>query len=145
MGYVYVAEAGKYCKIGISETSVDQRMKTLQTGCPEKIRRVWCSRNIPDHLECEKQLHDHFKTVNTSGEWFEVSFFEAAEEANRVCQNGADKELIQKLINENRNLKERLGEAITKEEIADAIVYLVKRSKEERFYGGMEVRSCRQD
>ena len=86
MGYVYVFEAGKHCKIGISDKSVEQRKMSIQTGCPVKIQRVWCSRNIPDALACEKRLHNYFRQKNTSGEWFEIPFFEAAEEADENVQ-----------------------------------------------------------
>ena len=129
MGYVYVAEAGKHCKIGISEHSVEQRMKSIQTGCPFKIQRVWCSRNIPDALACEKLLHNHFKDKNTSGEWFEIPYFEAAEEADKVCKNGADAIRIKALEKENEQLKEMLKEAYTKEEIAEAVIRIFPKKQ----------------
>ena len=129
MGYVYVAEAGKYCKIGISDKSVEQRMKSVQTGCPVKIQRVWCSRNIPDALDCEKILHNHFRHKNTSGEWFEISFFEAAEQADKVCRNGADQMRIQSLEAEITQLKEMLKVSYTKEEITDAIINILPKKQ----------------
>ena len=120
MGFVYVAEAGKYCKIGISEHSVDHRLKTIQTGCPVKLQRIWCSRNIPDHLDCEKILHNHFKEKNSHGEWFEISFFEAAEYADKVCTNGADKKRIEDLEKENTVLREKLKHSFTINDLSHA-------------------------
>ena len=131
MGYVYVAEAGKYCKIGISETSVEQRMKNIQTGCPVKIQRVWCSRNIPDALGCEKILHNHFRKHNTSGEWFEISFFQAAEEADKVCRCGEDITRIKQLEAENQQLKEMLKRTYTQDEIVNAIINMLPKKASE--------------
>ena len=132
MGYVYVMEAGEHCKIGISDRSVEQRKKSIQTGCPVKIQRVWCSRNIPDALECEKILHNHFLKKRTSGEWFKISFFEAAEEADKVCKNGADAMRIKSLESENAQLKETLAQmmktSFTKEDILDAIVGILQKN-----------------
>ena len=120
MGFVYVVEAGKHCKIGISEHSVDQRTKSLQTGCPVKFQRVWCSRNIPDHLACEKILHNYFRDRNTNGEWFEIPFFEAAEQADKVCTIGADKKRIEDLEKENAELRDRLMHSFTVDNLTSA-------------------------
>lgn len=129
MGYVYVAEAGKYCKIGIAEFSVDNRMKSVQTGCPVKIQRVWCSRNIPDHLACEKILHNHFRSKCSHGEWFEISFFEAAEYADQVCTIGSDKKRIEELEKENVYLKEQLKSQFSIDELAELINDLLKKRR----------------
>lgn len=129
MGYVYVAEAGKFCKIGISDTCVEQRMKSIQTGCPVKIGRVWCSRNIPDNRECEHILHNHFQSKRSHGEWFNISFFEAAEAAEKICKNGADVEKIQSLQQENERLKKQIQQSYTRDDVVKAIIELLEKAK----------------
>ena len=131
MGYVYVLEAGEHCKIGISDKSVEQRKMSIQTGCPVKIQRVWCSRNIPDALACEKRLHNYFRQKNTSGEWFKIPFFEAAEEAEKICENGDDLMRIKELETENTQLKEMLKFTWTAEEITGAIISILPKKQEE--------------
>lgn len=122
MGYVYVIEAGDFCKIGISDKSVEQRMRSLQTGCPVKFERVWCSRNIPDELECERELHNYFREFKSSGEWFKIPFIKAAEKADEVCRNGPDLIRIKSLEAENAQLKALLKDSYTKDEIVNAII-----------------------
>src|SRR5574343_1040147 len=60
-----------YIKIGITGSSVLQRLSTLQTGCPFelKIRETWVS---PDYKEIEKFLHDILQDDHVRGEWFSI-------------------------------------------------------------------------
>lgn len=101
----------KCVKIGIAEHSVEQRQKSIQTGCPEKIGRVWCSRNIPDYKEVEKALHLQFFHKQTNGEWFRIPFLEAAEEADRLCRSGSQEYEIERLKNQIEELKKELCKA----------------------------------
>ena len=91
MGYVYVMDATKIgaVKIGVSECSVDIRQRSIQTGCPAKIERVWCSKNIPDYRECEKELHKYFHEYRMQGEWFAVPFSKASIKANEITTRSA--------------------------------------------------------
>lgn len=108
MAYVYVMEAGDTCKIGITNC-VEGRIKQIQTGCPYKIERVWSTATRNANL-CEKILHLVFQDVNTSGEWFKVSFDDAVEIAKYVCNSSTNDEsiyLIVKFITQkNKSLKE---------------------------------------
>lgn len=71
MTYVYAMYAGNYVKIGIT-SSLDNRIKQVQTGCPLSIHRVKYiqvhSRN--EALDIESSIHVAFNKHNTHGEWF---------------------------------------------------------------------------
>lgn len=130
MGYLYVMEVPKLkrCKVGISHYDPEFRKRSLQTGCPEKIERVWQSRNIPDYAEIEKLLHLRYASKNTSGEWFCVPFAELVEEAERLCRNGADAERIKELERENEMLREQINKSLSAEQIGNAILKILKQA-----------------
>lgn len=69
-GYVYFAQAGKDgpVKIG-SAANPEERIKTLQTGCPQPINLLGF---IPSYLyrEDERDLHTLFQEHRFNGEWF---------------------------------------------------------------------------
>lgn len=129
MGYLYIMEAPneKCVKIGISEHDVTARQRVIQTGLPEKIGRVWCSRNIPDYRELEKLMHLRFKAFKRHGEWFSISFFEACEEADRLCSLGKDGEKIRQLEKENAELRKRMETSFSIEEFATAITMMISQ------------------
>lgn len=132
MGYLYVMEVPKLkrCKVGISHYDSEFRKRSLQTGCPEKIERVWQSRNIPDYAEIEKLLHIRYASKNTNGEWFNVPFAELVEEAERLCRCGADAERIRELEQENEKLKEQIDGSLTPEQIGNAIFKILKKASQ---------------
>lgn len=115
MGYVYIMEVPSLnaCKIGISEHSVEKRQQTIQTSCPGKIERVWCSRNIPDYRLCERKLHEIFSEQRTNGEWFNVDFTKACVQADKItsryneteCQAMGD--MYYKKVNMTKELADR--------------------------------------
>ena len=68
--YFYYLPISGLVKIGVSE-DVEQRIKTLSTGCPEvgEVIRV-----IDDFgFKAEKWLHNHFKSLHVKGEWFKFT------------------------------------------------------------------------
>lgn len=134
MGYLYVMEVPKLkcVKIGISEHEVTKRQRMIQTGCPEKIERVWCSRNIPDYRELEKLMHQRFMSKRKNGEWFEVPFFEACEEADRLCATGKDAEQVRILQEENKRLKQQLQKTYTIDEFITATIMAISAYLPER-------------
>lgn len=69
MPTVYFALAGNTnrVKIGCSD-NVLKRIRTLQTGCPDKIRVVFTIQNV--HRREEKRLHKLFKSSRIHREWF---------------------------------------------------------------------------
>ena len=89
MGYVYligeIENGGRY-KIGSTRAKdVNHRLKQLQTGnASELYIKEAFETEYPFKLE--KMLHNHFKSSNLIGEWFELS--EADTEAFKgVCED----------------------------------------------------------
>ena len=76
MGYVYLIgeteNPGKY-KIGSTRAKkVDNRLKQLQTGNSSELY-IKESFETDYPFKLEKMLHNHFKSSNLIGEWFELS------------------------------------------------------------------------
>lgn len=88
MGYVYLIgemdNKGRY-KIGSTKTKdVNKRLKQLQTGNSSELF-IKESYETEHPFKLEKMLHNHFKSSNLIGEWFELS--ESDTEAfKRVCE-----------------------------------------------------------
>jgi hypothetical protein len=88
MGYVYLIGAydlpGRY-KIGSTRAKdVTKRLKQLQTGSSSELY-VKETYETEHPFKLEKMLHNHFKTSNLMGEWFDLS--EADTEAFRgICE-----------------------------------------------------------
>ena len=76
MGYVYLIgekdSIGKY-KIGSTKAKdINKRLKQLQTGNSSELYiKEYYETEHPFKLE--KMLHNHFKSSNLIGEWFELS------------------------------------------------------------------------
>ena len=71
-GLYILSVPGNYWKIGLA-FDVHQRIKQLQTGCPEKIAMYYfCDPTSSDvaPLEMERQLHKRLSAYQTAGEWF---------------------------------------------------------------------------
>lgn len=88
MGYVYLIgemnNKGRY-KIGSTKAKdVNKRLKQLQTGNSSELF-IKESYETEHPFKLEKMLHNHFKSSNLIGEWFELS--ESDTEAFRkVCE-----------------------------------------------------------
>ena len=100
MGYVYligeIDNKGRY-KIGSTKAKdVNKRLKQLQTGnSSELFIKEYYETEHPFKLE--KMLHNHFKSSNLIGEWFELS--ESDTEAFRgICE---EKEKIIEALKDN--------------------------------------------
>ena len=76
MGFVYlIGETDKEGKYKIGSTrgkSVEKRLKQLQTGCSSELY-VKDSYETEHPFKLEKMLHNHFKSSNLIGEWFELN------------------------------------------------------------------------
>lgn len=76
MGYVYlIGEIGKegIYKIGSTRAKdVNKRLKQLQTGNSSELF-IKESYKTEHPFKLEKMLHNHFKSSNLIGEWFELS------------------------------------------------------------------------
>jgi len=64
--YFVQAENGGPIKIGITSTNPSQRLAGLQTGSPLLLQFVGLING-----DCEKKLHDQFRSARLHGEWFE--------------------------------------------------------------------------
>lgn len=69
---LYVIVAGFRFKIGVT-SDIKQRVKSLQTGCPDKIKVLYCE-SFND-VCIEKKLHSILSEYKTTGEWFHFSGF----------------------------------------------------------------------
>lgn len=100
MGYVYLIgemdNKGRY-KIGSTKAKdVNKRLKQLQTGNSSELF-IKESYETEHPFKLEKMLHNHFKSSNLIGEWFELS--ESDTEAfKRVCK---EKEKIISSLKDN--------------------------------------------
>lgn len=70
-GYIYFiqTQVSLAIKIGFA-VDVEQRLKTIQTGNPERLEIVGV---MPGTVRTEKSLHRQFRSDNIRGEWFEAS------------------------------------------------------------------------
>lgn len=69
---LYLLQAGELFKVGVTSTTVDARIKQLQTGCPRKIHAV-CSVELGDDARrVETYLHSMMGDHRTRGEWFDI-------------------------------------------------------------------------
>ena len=72
-GFVYLLCAGDVFKIGVTEQTIEKRIRDLQTGNPEEI---WCR----DYLEVprkylyrlEKMMHLKHHVSKVKNEWYEL-------------------------------------------------------------------------
>lgn len=100
MGYVYLIgemdNKGRY-KIGSTKAKdVNKRLEQLQTGNSSELF-IKESYETEHPFKLEKMLHNHFKSSNLIGEWFELS--ESDTEAfKRVCE---EKEKIISSLKDN--------------------------------------------
>ena len=100
MGYVYLIgemdNKGRY-KIGSTKAKdVNKRQKQRQTGNSSELF-IKESYETEHPFKLEKMLHNHFKSSNLIGEWFELS--ESDTEAfKRVCE---EKEKIISSLKDN--------------------------------------------
>lgn len=129
MPYVYVMQANNVCKIGITSTSIIQRKKELQTGCPFPITKTWSSKDIENALEIEKILHNFFAGKRTCGEWFNEKFSTIVMKADQLVNNphrllADNKKLIEQnkeLLKENKMLTKKIDELKAKLQTANVM------------------------
>ena len=100
MGYVYLIgemdNKGRY-KIGSTKAKdVNKRLKQLQTGNSSElfIKEIY---ETEHPFKLEKMLHNHFKSSNLIGEWFELSENDT-EAFRKVCE---EKENIISCLKDN--------------------------------------------
>lgn len=68
--YVLSCQDKKYHKIGVCKSNnLEKRIKSLQTGNPDKIHVEWAEERIEAN-KAEKYLHNCFSENRVEGEWF---------------------------------------------------------------------------
>lgn len=70
-GYIYIVSDGHFCKIGVANDNVDERIKGLQTGNPNKIILL-TSLLCKNPYTIETFLHSLFSTKHIHGEWYDI-------------------------------------------------------------------------
>lgn len=66
--YFLKAERSKRIKIGFTTGDPADRLKSLQTGSPERLEVV---ASAPGSMADEGALHDQYESANVCGEWFD--------------------------------------------------------------------------
>ncbi len=71
VGIVYLIKSGELYKIGMTTGTIENRVKSLQTGSPHRLEIIHTIKtNDPHNLET--YLHDLFKNKRVNGEWFNL-------------------------------------------------------------------------
>lgn len=83
-GYVYIVSDGHFCKIGVSNDDVNERIKKLQTGNPNKITLL-TSLLCKKPYTIESFLHSLFVTKHVHGEWYDILDLFEGENDERNC------------------------------------------------------------
>jgi hypothetical protein len=83
MGFVYCIASGNFYKIGIAN-DVQSRLAALQTGNPVTLNLV-SQYEFDNPLPVEQALHQRFKSINESLEWFRMDH-QDLELFERICQ-----------------------------------------------------------
>ena len=73
-GYIYLVRCKgfEFYKIGISKTSVEHRLSSLQTGCPFDLEVLHIG-YANSYKSIEVLLHNKYREYNHRGEWFELN------------------------------------------------------------------------
>ncbi|BAX25563.1 T5orf172 domain-containing [Tenacibaculum phage pT24] len=95
IGYIYLLEEyrnfERAFKIGFTTSTVEKRVKSMQTGNSDEIIIVDTFRT-KHYLKVEKMLHNKFNQYGKRGEWFSMtdemamSFKQECENAVRVIE-----------------------------------------------------------
>lgn len=94
---IYIARAGNAVKVGFSN-NLPQRLKMMQTGCPDKIELV---RTFDGDEATERALHQWFRSHHIRGEWFSLSILDGLDQLDILdvvrryqATSGIDREWI---------------------------------------------------
>ena len=68
-GYIYLLQCNEYYKVGVSKTSVEERVKWLETGNPYPISIIFYKR-VKNCYRAEANLHHKYQDFNHKNEWF---------------------------------------------------------------------------
>lgn len=112
MSYIYIIgpieHENKSLKVGVTKNdeTLSQRLKSLQTGHPEKLI-IHYTREVADDISftIEKIIHNEIKFDKTLNEWFDVSLNDLKQDIDFIfIRYGDVKNLKQKYRNRDRFL-----------------------------------------
>ena len=69
MGFVYLLKSGDFYKIGMTRGTVENRLRSLQTGSPHPIEVIHTI-EVANLNEWEAYLHELYKHKHHHGEWY---------------------------------------------------------------------------
>lgn len=96
INYVYfVKSTNNLIKIG-STTNVERRLKQLQTGSPGELELLGYI-ETEDSYALESKLHEEYKTLRVSGEWFNIP----VKQVEELIDKYNDSKLINYGVNKN--------------------------------------------
>lgn len=116
-GCVYVVEDSEShrCKIGQS-INPERRTRTILTQSGIKNGRVYISKQVVNHADCEKFVHNALKESRHFGEWFSCPFETAVDTVDRIIQKFGTLNRASKLI----KFADRIQENITEWFLSDS-------------------------
>ena len=91
MAFVYVFKTESippFFKVGYTKGNVDQRLKSVQVGCPYQINeyaRIRCD-NGP---KLETEIHERLNEYHARGEWFEAPIAKVNAILDEYCADGS--------------------------------------------------------
>lgn len=68
-GFIYLVQCHDYYKIGMSKTSVEDRVKSFETGNPYPVSLVFY-KQVKNAYRAENNTHHKFKKYHHKNEWF---------------------------------------------------------------------------
>lgn len=110
-GCVYVVEDSEShrCKIGQS-INPERRTRTILTQSGIKNGRVYISKQVVNHADCEKFVHNALKESRHFGEWFSCPFETAVDTVDRIIQKFGTLNRASKLIKFADRIQENITE-----------------------------------
>ena len=85
---VYMMVADNFIKIGVTQLDIQERIKSVQTGCPLPITTVhyWIVNGRSQAFSIEREIHKRISRFNTFGEWF-IRSKNAVKDINEVLNS----------------------------------------------------------
>ena len=76
-GVYIIGSPGGPVKVGVT-CNIHGRLKSLQTGCPDRLRVYLHVENLKNARAIERAVHSRLSDFAKTGEWFEIEWREAA-------------------------------------------------------------------
>lgn len=139
--FLYIMQTDFYFKVGITSTSLNNRLKQVQTGCPTPIRNIhyYSYDTRSKAMNAEKILHNSFKRHNTYGEWFTEfsSYIHISQEILGVKFEKIELDINKDMTNYNARYMKKIKKATTIIEL-DNLYNTVINTDDEYFIDGQK-------